>query len=136
MSNAKEGRIEPAPSAIQLFEDGHREFVAGRFFEAHDIWEEFWHRLHGPDRRYLQGLIHLAVGAYHFENENHAGARSQWSKAAIKLGEYPEGHWGVDRREWIAWIRSYIETKPHGPFPGGLPFERDQFPQSLRLALD
>jgi hypothetical protein len=125
-----------APTAKQLFEDGRREFLAGRYFEAHDIWEELWHRLRGPDRRYLQGLIHLAVGAYHYGNGNAAGARSQWEKAVRKLGEYPACHWGVDASGWVRWIGAYLEGNSPEPMPAHLPFQPERLPLHLPLASD
>jgi uncharacterized protein len=42
--------------------DGARLFDAGRFFEAHDAWEEAWRVEEGDARRLLQGLIQIAAG--------------------------------------------------------------------------
>ena len=122
------------PLAMRLFERGRGEFLAGRYFEAHDIWEDLWHSLRGPDKRYLQGLIHLAVGAYHYGNGNRRGARSQWQKAVIKVGEYPAGHWGVDVSGWVEWVNAYLAGDETKPIPAGLPFQSDRFPTMLPLA--
>ncbi|GAB4314040.1 MAG: hypothetical protein Kow0074_00850 [Candidatus Zixiibacteriota bacterium] len=119
---------------LEFFEDGYREFCEGRYFEAHDTWEEFWHRLRGSDRRFLQGLIHMAVGAYHYENGNTSGARSQWGKCRDKLEPYPAGHWGVDVSDWIAWIEHYLEGRDMESFPPRLRFERSGFPSDLIMA--
>lgn len=43
---------------------GRRLFNAGRFFEAHEVWEEAWLREEGDTRQLLQGLIQVAAG-YH-----------------------------------------------------------------------
>ncbi|MBD3299718.1 MAG: DUF309 domain-containing protein [candidate division Zixibacteria bacterium] len=119
---------------IEFFDDGFREFSEGLYFEAHDTWEEFWHRLRGPDRRFLQALIHLAVGAYHYENGNTSGARSQWGKCRDKLRPYPEGHWGVDASEWITWIEAYLADRSLPPFPPALRFKQSEFPPNLTMA--
>lgn len=119
---------------IEFFADGYREFCEGLYFEAHDTWEEFWHRLRGPDRRFLQALIHLAVGSYHYENGNTSGARSQWSKCRDKLRPYPAGHWGVDAGEWLAWIEAYLDDRALPPFPPSLRFEQNAFPPNLTMA--
>ena len=42
--------------------DGHRLFNAGRFFEAHEVWEAAWLREDGKIRELLQGLIQIAAG--------------------------------------------------------------------------
>ena len=119
---------------LEHFTLGYQEFCEARYFEAHDTWEDFWHGLRGPDRRFVQGLIHLAVGAYHYENDNHAGAGSQWSKARTKLNEYPVGHWGVDVRGWLAWIDHYTKSKePRANLPR-LTFDPSAFPAKLIMA--
>jgi predicted metal-dependent hydrolase len=117
-----------------LFDQGLADFRAGKFFEAHDIWEELWQELRGPDRLFLQGLIHLAVGAYHRDNGNHRGATSQWRKAVLKLERYPEGHWGVDTSRWRAWTRLYQDDQSRHDHPDGLPFDPAGFPTVLPLA--
>ena len=43
-------------------EKGRALFNAGRFFEAHDAWEELWREAVGPRRTFLQGLIQIAAG--------------------------------------------------------------------------
>jgi len=39
-------------------------FEAGRFFEAHEVWEEAWLEEFGDKRLALQGLIQLAAALY------------------------------------------------------------------------
>ena len=118
----------------RLFAEGVREFCAGGFFEAHDLWEEFWQELRGPDRVFVQGLIHLAVGTYHHENGNLKGARSQLSKAAVKLGKYPSGHWGVSTSDWLAWAESVLAGREIARPVCGLPFDSSQFPAAVPMA--
>jgi len=121
-------------SPLAQFESGFREFSQGRYFEAHDIWEDLWHGLRGPDRRFLQGLIHLAVGAYHFECQNQPGAASQWGKATVKLNQYPAGHWGVDTRAWLEWIEQFRNRQTTATDLPKLSFERCRFPVALKIA--
>lgn len=118
----------------RLFESAVREFREGGYFEAHDLWEELWQELLGPDRLYVQGLIHLAVGNYHRENGNQRGGRSQLGKALAKLGRYPEGHWGVDTSAWKQWIVRYLEGIDTDRPPEDLPFDESRFPAHLPLA--
>jgi hypothetical protein len=120
--------------ARRLFEAGLTEFNAGRYFEAHDIWEELWHALRGPDRRFLQALIHLAVGAYHHEDNNVKGAQSQRQKALAKLNPYPDLHWGVATTSWRAWISGYLGSASVGDHPSRLVFDPAGFPSRLPLA--
>jgi predicted metal-dependent hydrolase len=63
---------------------GIREFNEGRYFEAHDMLEDFWQDYREPDRVLLQTLIHAAGGFHHLDNGNPRGCRSKLSKACAK----------------------------------------------------
>ena len=49
-------------------------FNAGDYFEAHEVWEDLWADSHGDERKFVQGLIHAAVGLHHFSAGNLGGA--------------------------------------------------------------
>jgi len=66
---------------IQLF--NHREF-----FRCHEVLEEAWTPERGARRLFLQSLIHIAVGFYHFERGNSTGAARQLKKGLRKLSRY------------------------------------------------
>ena len=58
------------------------------FFECHEALEEIWTPERGPRRLFLQALIHLAVGFYHEQRGNPAGAERQLRKGLRKLAGY------------------------------------------------
>ena len=72
---------------------GIREFNEGRYFEAHDILEDFWQGYREPDRVCLQALIHAAVGFYHLDIGNLKGRRSQLLKACTKMRAHLPEYW-------------------------------------------
>jgi predicted metal-dependent hydrolase len=118
----------------RLFAEGVAEFNSGGFFEAHDLWEEFWQELRGPDRVFVQGLIHLAVGTYHHENGNSKGAKSQLQKAATKLSKYPANHWGVETGQWIEWTLAVVDERNTPRPANGLPYDPSRFPSVIPMA--
>src|SRR5579862_1854804 len=63
-------------------------FNKGEFFRCHEVLEEAWTPERGPRRLFLQSLIHVAVGFYHHERGNPAGAVRQLRKGLRKLAEY------------------------------------------------
>jgi len=71
-----------------LLDRGIRLFNAREFFECHEVWEEAWTPERGPRRWFLQALIHLAVGFYHHQQNNPAGAERQLRKGLKKLAAY------------------------------------------------
>jgi hypothetical protein len=68
-----------------LFDQGLIFFNAGKFYEAHEVWEDLWRMTDGPARTFYQGLIQAAVGLHHLKRGNAIGARSQIGKSIHHL---------------------------------------------------
>ena len=66
------------------------------FFRCHEVLEEVWTREQGPRRLFLQAVIHLAVGLYHFQRRNRQGASGQLCKGLTKLQPYLPAFDGID----------------------------------------
>ncbi|MBI3329111.1 MAG: DUF309 domain-containing protein, partial [Nitrospinae bacterium] len=49
-------------------------FNAELFFEYHELLEEHWREAEGDPKRFLQGLIQVAVGLHHWQHGNYNGA--------------------------------------------------------------
>jgi uncharacterized protein len=64
----------------ELLQKGILLFNNCEFFQCHEVLEEAWTKEVGPRRLFLQALIHVAVGFYHCERANPAGASSQLKK--------------------------------------------------------
>jgi predicted metal-dependent hydrolase len=92
------------------FHQGIREFNERRFFEAHDVLEDFWHEYRETDRTFIQGLIQVAVGFYHFENGNYKGSRSQFSKAVAKLQDYLPDHHGIETQQFLSSVKHWLSV--------------------------
>jgi predicted metal-dependent hydrolase len=71
-------------------------FNTRQFFVCHEVLEEVWTPERGPRRLFLQSLIHLAVGLYHWEQANPEGAIRQFRKGLRKLGAYLPECEGID----------------------------------------
>ncbi|HYO71336.1 MAG TPA: DUF309 domain-containing protein [Archangium sp.] len=71
-------------------------FNAGRFFEAHEAWEEAWERESGPRRLLLQGLILVAAGWLKRDTGKARGAWTLFSRALERLESLPPACEGVD----------------------------------------
>ncbi len=84
------------------------EFNEGCYFECHDTLESLWILASGEEKLYLQGLIQISVGFYHFFNGNPSGAISQWGKGSRKLASVSAGYGGFDHQ---ALLESVTEWK-------------------------
>jgi len=101
--------MAPRDSA-KKFERGVADFNAGRFFEAHEVWEELWLAAVEPEKTYLQGLIQVAAAFHHFARGNSRGAQSLLAAGIAKLTGCPENFCGVAivglRNEVKLWIEA------------------------------
>lgn len=70
--------------------EGRDLFLAGKYFEAHDCWEEAWQEETGAEKLFLQALIQISVALYHASSDNFTGATGLLEKAGSKLKQLPE----------------------------------------------
>jgi uncharacterized protein len=77
-------------------ERGIELFNQGRYWDAHEAWEEAWMPdRKGADAGFLKGLIQVAAGCYHYRRHNRRGAVNKWRSGAGYLRAYPAGHRGL-----------------------------------------
>jgi uncharacterized protein len=105
----------------ELLQRGIRLFNDGEFFQCHEVLEEAWTTEQGPRRLFLQALIHVAVGFYHWERANAAGASRQLRKGLQKLSAYVPSWEGIDtarlHREILAALHQIEAGAPMSPYP-------------------
>jgi uncharacterized protein len=105
----------------ELLQRGIRLFNDGAFFQCHEVLEEAWTTEQGPRRLFLQALIHLAVGCYHHERANAAGASRQLRKGLKKLAAYVPSWEGIDtarlHREILAALQQIEAGAPQSAYP-------------------
>lgn len=124
-------RITQAGSSFGLCQNGvvnFEQYVRGLelfnrrdFFEAHETLEDVWRAAPAAEKKFLQGLIQVAVALYHHGNGNSAGARSVLRRAFRNLSLYPEGYGGIRSARLLdsisAWQRALDEGTPVPPLP-------------------
>jgi predicted metal-dependent hydrolase len=98
-----------------LLEAGINFFNAGRYFEAHEAWEDLWRESGGPLRLFYQGLVQAAVGMHHLSKGNVNGARAQLGKSLEKLRQYPGAFCQLDNSRLVADLQVVLQDlKPAG----------------------
>jgi len=93
----------------RLYQEGLEAFNSGRFFDAHEHWEDLWRETLDPEKRFLQGLIQVAAAFHHYSRAHLPGTRKLLQAGLLKLDDFPEGHGGLEIgllrravREWLA----------------------------------
>lgn len=105
------------------FRRGIEQFNARGFWEAHESWELVWLTAPEPDKTFLQGIIQVSAGFYHYTESNPVGARSLLRRGLAKLEKFPDGYRGlrledlrVAARGWLAALEGRAAVTP-GEFP-------------------
>jgi len=80
---------------MEQYLEGIRLFNRGLFYEAHEALEDVWRAAPENERRFLQGLIQVAVALHHHGKGNPVGARSLLGRAIKNLSTYPEQFGGI-----------------------------------------
>jgi predicted metal-dependent hydrolase len=82
-------------------------FNQASFFACHEALEDAWRDAPESERKFLQGLIQIAVAFHHYSKGNSTGARSLLARALQNLAEYPEEFAGLEltplRRSVAGW---------------------------------
>lgn len=81
-------------------EDEYLEYVElfneRNFYDCHEVLEELWLDYEGPDRRFYQGLIHLASAYLLLLRGKMSGCQARFKSTLKYFAEYPSHHMGLD----------------------------------------
>ncbi|HLF84403.1 MAG TPA: DUF309 domain-containing protein [Blastocatellia bacterium] len=88
--------------------EGIEHFNAGRYFDAHEVWEEIWLRSSGQTKQFYQMLIQAAVGLYHYECGNSRGARGMHANVVDKLELLPSFLMSLDLGDFSRQFRGFF----------------------------
>ena len=79
-----------------LFQQGLDYYRSNDYFEAHESWEDLWSDYYLEDRKFVQGLIQLAVSFVHLGRGNMNGAKSLLNKCTEKFKLFSGIHREID----------------------------------------
>lgn len=88
--------------------EGIEHFNAGRYFDAHEVWEEIWLRSSGDTKVFYQMLIQAAVALYHYERGNARGARGMHANVVDKLERLPSFLMSLDLGDFSRQFRGFF----------------------------
>jgi len=120
-------RSELRPATQLALLRGRELYLAGRYFEAHEVWEEAWLEESGDVRVLLQALIQVAAGFVKaLRDARPSGALKLFDAALEKLSPLPDGLAGLAlaplrrdlvnaadaARRWRDGAVSHLEARP------------------------
>lgn len=122
---------------LELFELGCSLFDEGRFFDAHEPWEEIWRSDNPEPRDLFQGLVQVAAGLHIWhERSTAAAARRVIGRGLDRLRGASELQIGDTSVEldlepltalmelWLVWLDLDDEERGRSPPPLYPRFER------------
>jgi predicted metal-dependent hydrolase len=68
-------------------ERGRAAFNRGEYFQAHELWEDAWRELDGVERILVQGLIQIAAGLHHLQQDRPRPAAGLLRKGLDKVSQ-------------------------------------------------
>ena len=89
-----------------LFQEGLNHYRSKDYFEAHESWEDLWSDYYLEDRKFVQGLIQLAVSFVHLGNGNMNGAKSLLNKCTEKFKLFSGIHRDIDVKQLLDQINN------------------------------
>jgi uncharacterized protein len=96
-------------------------FNRARFFEAHEVLEDVWRAAPAEEKRFLQGLVQLAVAFHHHSTGNHIGMRSVMERGLRNLDGYPNDFFGIQLLPLKHSLREWREALEKQQPPPSLP---------------
>src|ERR1051326_4740716 len=96
-------------------------FNQGDFFDAHEVLEDVWRAAPSEEKKFLQGLIQVAVGLHHHSRGNRLGAGSLLARAQRNLSAYPARHGGIELANLRAQVEEWVSALENGKTTPALP---------------
>jgi len=109
-SISTESQTEPRSTGSypRHYLEGIDHFNAGRYFDAHEVWEEIWLRSSGDTKTFYQMLIQAAVGLHHYERGNARGAKGMYNNVVDKLNRLPSCLMSLDLDDFARQFRAFF----------------------------
>lgn len=98
-------------AGIALFNDG-------KYWHAHEQWEEAWLATDDPQLKlFYKGIIQTAAALVHWQKGNPRGLHLNWAKARAKLTQLPAAMLGLPIAPLIAAMDQFERAAGVGPAP-------------------
>jgi uncharacterized protein len=108
----------------RLFQKGLDAFNSGRFYDAHEHWEEVWLETPLPEKMFLQGLIQVAAAFHHYSRENLLGTQKLLQAGLSKMEPCPRVYERLEIEPLRAAVRRWLAALRAGETPA-----RDEIPR-------
>lgn len=88
---------------------GIGEFNCSRFYQCHETLEQVWMKKKGNEREFIQAIIQLAVGYYHYKRNNQVGALKLFKAGLERLRRYEPSCLEIDVSKLVKAVKTNID---------------------------
>jgi uncharacterized protein len=96
-------------------------FNRAEFFGAHEVLEDIWRAAPVEDKKFLQGMVQVAVAFHHYSTGNFVGMRSVMERAMRNLTGHSQPPEGIKlaplMQSLTRWRDAMDNGQPHPPLP-------------------
>jgi uncharacterized protein len=96
-------------------------FNQAEFFQAHEVLEDIWRAAPVEDKKFLQGMVQVAVAFHHYSTGNFVGMRSVMERAMRNLTGHPQRMEGIKLAPLMHSLTQWREAMDSGQPPPPLP---------------
>jgi len=79
-----------------IIEQGLQALNQGRFYSAHEYFEDAWRDTPDESREFFRALLHISGGFYRLTQDRPTAAKKFFSRAQHWLGGFPSPHLGFE----------------------------------------
>lgn len=91
-------------------EEGIRLYNNGKYFVAHEAFENAWNAEEEPDRRLYQGMLQAGIVFMHARNGYAKGVYSMYDRCRVWLGPWPDHCRTVNVGKLRADVKAVVRT--------------------------
>ena len=102
---------------------GIDEFNRSQFYQCHETLEQVWMKKKGNEREFIQAIIQLAVGYYHYERNNQVGALKLFKAGSERLRRYEPSCLEIDVSKLIKAVETNIDQLSNSGINGDMAFK-------------
>jgi len=102
---------------VDEFLSAVNDFNQGRYLQCHESFENVWRVQGEPHRKLTQGIIQLAVGLHHLQNQNRIGAAKLFKRALFHLAPFAEQSCGINIRQLCVQINMILKQTERNDLP-------------------
>jgi len=101
----------------QLCEDviqGIQDFNQGKYYAAHEYFEDAWRDTPDDSREFYRALLHLSGGYYRLTQDRPGASRKFFARALAWTKHFSSPHLGIDTAAIIAQLQILIDAIDSG----------------------